>query len=191
MIDEVLIAGFGGQGIMLMGRLLAYGAIYEGLQVTFYPSYGPEMRGGTANCTVVIADERIGSPVRNRFTHLMAMNQASADRFGERVKPGGVIAYNQSLVNAPPARTDVRRVGIPANRIAAELEAAQAANMVAIGGLAQVLKRVGVAALLKGLERVLPAYRRDALALNARAIQRGMEEARQVLAGEGAHGHEG
>jgi 2-oxoglutarate ferredoxin oxidoreductase subunit gamma len=75
MTDEVLIAGFGGQGIMLMGRLLAYGAIYEGLHVTFYPSYGPEMRGGTANCTIVISDERIGSPVRNRFTHLMAITR--------------------------------------------------------------------------------------------------------------------
>ena len=184
MIDEVLIAGFGGQGIMLMGRLLAYGAIYEGLRVTFYPSYGPEMRGGTANCTVVIADERIGSPVRNRFTHLMAMNQASADRFSERVKPGGVIAYNQSLVDTPPARTDVLRVAIPANRIAAELGAAPAANMVAIGGLAQVLKRVGATALVKGLRRVLPVYRHDAIALNETAIQRGIEAARQTPSGE-------
>ncbi len=184
MIDEVLIAGFGGQGIMLMGRLLAYGAIYEGLQVTFYPSYGPEMRGGTANCTVVIADERIGSPVRNRFTHLVAMNQASADRFSERVKPGGVIAYNQSLVDAPPTRPDVLRVGIPANRIAAELQAAQSANMVAVGGLAYVLKRVTAAALVKGLRRVLPVYRHDAVALNETAILRGIEAARQALSAE-------
>jgi 2-oxoglutarate ferredoxin oxidoreductase subunit gamma len=184
MIDEVLIAGFGGQGIMLMGRLLAYGAIYEGLQVTFYPSYGPEMRGGTANCTVVISDERIGSPVRNRFTHLMAMNQASLDKFSGQVKPGGVIAYNESLVDTPPGRTDVMRAGIPANRVAAELQAPQAANMVAIGGLAHVLKRVSAAALVKGLKRVLPAYRQDAIALNESAIERGIEAARQALAGK-------
>jgi 2-oxoglutarate ferredoxin oxidoreductase subunit gamma len=180
MIDEVLIAGFGGQGIMLMGRLLAYGAIYEGLEVTFYPSYGPEMRGGTANCTVVISNERIGSPVRNRFTHLMAMNQASVDKFSERVKPGGVIAYNQSLVDTPPARTDVLRVGIPANRIAAELRAAQAANMVAMGGLLHVLRRISVPALVKGLARVLPGYRHEAIPLNEAAIRRGIE----ALAGE-------
>jgi len=181
MIDEVLIAGFGGQGIMLMGRLLAYGAIYEGFEVTFYPSYGPEMRGGTANCTVVISDERIGSPVRNRFTHLMAMNQASVDKFNERVKPGGVIAYNQSLVDTPPARTDVLRLGIPANRIAAELKAVQAANMVAMGGLLFVLRRISVPSLVKGLARVLPGYRHEAIPLNKAAILRGIE----ALAGEG------
>jgi len=181
MIDEVLIAGFGGQGIMLMGRLLAYGAIYEGFEVTFYPSYGPEMRGGTANCTVVISDERIGSPVRNRFTHLMAMNQASVDKFSERVKPGGVIAYNQSLVDTPPARTDVLRLGIPANRIAAELKAVQAANMVAMGGLLFVLRRISVPSLVKGLARVLPGYRHEAIPLNKAAILRGIE----ALAGEG------
>jgi 2-oxoglutarate ferredoxin oxidoreductase subunit gamma len=181
MIDEVLIAGFGGQGIMLMGRLLAYGAIFEGFEVTFYPSYGPEMRGGTANCTVVISDERIGSPVRNRFTHLMAMNQASVDKFSERVKPGGVIAYNQSLVDTPPARTDVLRLGIPANRIAAELKAVQAANMVAMGGLLFVLRRISVPSLVKGLARVLPGYRHEAIPLNKAAILRGIE----ALAGEG------
>ena len=181
MIDEVLIAGFGGQGIMLMGRLLAYGAIFEGFEVTFYPSYGPEMRGGTANCTVVISDERIGSPVRNRFTHLMAMNQASVDKFSERVKPGGVIAYNQSLVDTPPARTDVLRLGIPANRIAAELKAVQAANMVAMGGLLFLLRRISVPSLVKGLARVLPGYRHEAIPLNKAAILRGIE----ALAGEG------
>ena len=174
MIDEVLIAGFGGQGIMLMGKLLAYGAIYEGLEVTFYPSYGPEMRGGTANCTVVVSDQRIGSPVRNHFSHLMAMNQASVDKFSERVKPDGVIVYNQSLV----------RVAIPANRIAMELNAAQSANMVAMGGLAHVLKRVSVPALVKGLMRVLLKYRHDAIALNETAIQRGIEVVKRVLAAE-------
>ena len=181
MMKEILIAGFGGQGIMLMGQLIAYGAIYEGPEVSFFPSYGPEMRGGTANCTVVISDERIGSPVRNRFTHLMAMNQASVDKFSERVKPGGVIAYNQSLVDTPPARTDVLRLGIPANRIAAELKAVQAANMVAMGGLLFVLRRISVPSLVKGLARVLPGYRHEAIPLNKAAILRGIE----ALAGEG------
>jgi 2-oxoglutarate ferredoxin oxidoreductase subunit gamma len=175
MIDEVLIAGFGGQGVMLMGRLLAYGAIFEGLQVTFYPSYGPEMRGGTANCTVVISEARIGSPVRNRFTHLMAMNQASLDKFGERVKPGGVILYNQSLVETPSGRTDVRQIGVPANGIAEALENPQVANMAAMGGLLTELRRIGVPAVLKGLARVLPAYRHEAIPLNQAAIDRGFE----------------
>ena len=182
MIEEVLIAGFGGQGIMLMGRLLAYGAIYEELEVTFYPSYGPEMRGGTANCTVVVADVRIGSPVRNGFTHLMAMNQASVDKFSERVKPGGVIVYNQSLVETPPVRTDVTRVGVPANQIAAELRAPQTANMAAVGGLACMFKRITVASLVKGLERVLPRYRHEAIALNQAAIRRGIEAVARSIA---------
>ncbi|MGE5256480.1 MAG: 2-oxoacid:acceptor oxidoreductase family protein [Hyphomicrobiales bacterium] len=182
MIDEVLIAGFGGQGIMLMGRLLAYGAIYEGLEVTFYPSYGPEMRGGTANCTVVIADSRIGSPVRNRFTHLMAMNQASVDKFGERVKPGGVIVYNQSLVEQAPVREDVTRVGVPANRIAAELQAPQAANMAAMGGLVGMLQRISPASLIKGLERVLPRHRHETIALNEAAIRSGIEAVARAMA---------
>jgi 2-oxoglutarate ferredoxin oxidoreductase subunit gamma len=175
MIEEVLIAGFGGQGIMLMGRLLAYGAIYEGLNVTFYPSYGPEMRGGTANCTVVISDARIGSPVRNRFSHLTAMNQASVDKFSERVKPGGVIVYNQSLVENPPVRSDVARAGIPADQIATELMNPQAANMVALGALAHILKHISLPALVKGLARVLPEYRHGTIPLNETAIQRGIK----------------
>jgi 2-oxoglutarate ferredoxin oxidoreductase subunit gamma len=180
-IDEVLIAGFGGQGILLMGRLLAYGAIYEGLQVTFYPSYGPEMRGGTANCTVVIADDRIGSPVRNRFTHLMAMNQASVDAFSDRVKPGGVIVFNQALVERPPVRTDVTRAGIPADQIAAGLQAPQAANMAALGGLVGTLSRIGPAAIIRGLGRVLPGYRHDTIPLNEAAIRKGIEAVAKAI----------
>jgi 2-oxoglutarate ferredoxin oxidoreductase subunit gamma len=175
MTEEVLIAGFGGQGIMLMGRLLAYGAIYEDLQVTFYPSYGPEMRGGTANCTVVISDARIGSPVRNRFTHLMAMNQDSVDKFSERVKTGGVIVYNESLVDRPPGRTDVKRIGVPADRIAAEMKASQVANMVALGALSRLLPRIRVRSLVEGLARVLPGYRHEAIPLNETAIRRGID----------------
>lgn len=174
MTDEIIIAGFGGQGIMLMGKLLAYGAIYQGLEVTFYPSYGPEMRGGTANCTVVISDERIGSPVRDWFSFLMAMNQASLDKFGDRVKPGGVIAYNETLVETAPAvGKDVAQIAIPANRIAIEMENAQIANMVAMGGIVRLLKRVSLESLKRGLVRVLPEYRHHLIPLNERAIQRG------------------
>jgi 2-oxoglutarate ferredoxin oxidoreductase subunit gamma len=177
---EVLVAGSGGQGIMLIGRLLAYGAIYEGLQVTFYPSYGPEMRGGTANCTVVISAERIGSPVRNRFTHLLAMNQASVDKFVEQVKSGGTVVYNASMVDAPPTRPDLACTGVAADRIAAELNSPQAANMVALGAFAARLDGIGVPALYRGLERVLPKYRHGAVPLNRDAIRRGMETAGRV-----------
>ncbi|UCE53708.1 MAG: 2-oxoacid:acceptor oxidoreductase family protein [Desulfobacterales bacterium] len=184
-LNEILIAGFGGQGIMLMGKLLAYGAIYKGLEVTFYPSYGPEMRGGTANCTVVISDQRIGSPVRNEFAYLMAMNQASVDKFSERIKPGGVIVCNATLVESPPERRDVKIVKIPANQIAMEMENPQVANMVAMGGLIHELKIISYESLTKGLVRVLPQYRHNLIPLNEQAIQKGFEALEKKLNLEG------
>ena len=177
MLDEILIAGFGGQGIMLMGKLLACGAIYEGLEVTFYPSYGPEMRGGTANCTVVISDNRIGSPVRKFFTCLMAMNQASVDRFTGSVKPGGVIIHNDAAIGSHPGGEDLRFINIPANQIATDMENIQVANMVAMGGLIHVLNTVSLDSLMRGLARVLPKYRHDLIPLNEKAIRKGVEAA--------------
>ena len=177
MLEEILIAGFGGQGIMLMGQLLAYGGIYAGLEVTFFPAYGPEMRGGTANCTVVISDRRIGSPVRSNFTALVAMNPASLARFTDQVKSDGLIAYNQSLIASGPDRGDVTVLEIPANRLAAELGNPQVANMVAIGGLAAALPRISPEALVRGLTRVLPPHRHPLIPINTQAIRLGFETA--------------
>lgn len=179
MLEEILIAGFGGQGIMLMGRLLAYGAIHEGLEVTFFPSYGPEMRGGTAHCTVVISDQRIGSPVRSTFSALMAMNQASVDKFESRLKTGGVLAYNQTLVDNPPNREDVRIVAIPANEIATQLGNPQVANMAAVGGLVTALEIIHLPSLFKGLPKVLPRYRHELIPLNEEAMRRATELVRE------------
>ena len=179
MLEEILIAGFGGQGVMLMGQLLAYGAIYEGLEVTFFPSYGPEMRGGTANCTVVISDQKIGSPIRNHFTALMAMNQASVEKFENRVKTGGVLAYNETIIDTPPERKDVKIVKIPANEIGKELGSPQVANMAALGGLVSALDVISFDSLSKGLERVIPKYRHRLIPLNKEAIRRGMEAVQQ------------
>jgi len=173
MMKEILIAGFGGQGIMLMGQLIAYGAIYDGLEVSFFPSYGPEMRGGTANCTVVVSDQRIGSPIRNQFTVLMAMNQASLDKFEDRIKKGGVIAYNETIISEPPKRTDVDILPIPANQIAAEIGNPQVANMAAIGGLIPTIE-ISLEAFSKGLPRVLPDYRHHLIPVNEDAIKKGM-----------------
>ena len=173
MMKEILIAGFGGQGIMLMGQLIAYGAIYEGLEVSFFPSYGPEMRGGTANCTVVVSDQRIGSPIRNQFTVLMAMNQASLDKFEDRIKQGGVIAYNETIISDPPKRTDVDILPIPANQIAAGIGNPQVANMAAIGGLIPTIE-ISLEAFSKGLPRVLPDYRHHLIPVNEDAIKKGM-----------------
>jgi 2-oxoglutarate ferredoxin oxidoreductase subunit gamma len=185
MVEEILIAGFGGQGVMVMGHLLAYGAIYEGLEVTFFPSYGPEMRGGTANCTLVISDQRIGSPVRNTFTALMAMNQASLAKFEDRVNAGGVLAYNETLIDTPPKRGDVRIVKIPANQIATELGNPQVANMAAAGGLITALGIISPASLFKGLNRELPKHRHHLIPLNEEAIRRGMGVVRESMKGTG------
>ena len=175
MLKEILIAGFGGQGIMLMGQLLAYGGIYEGLEVSFFPSYGPEMRGGTANCTVVLSDERIGSPIRNTFSVLMAMNQASLDKFADRVTAGGVVAYNETLIDSGPERSDVAIVKIPANQIASEMGNPQVSNMAAIGGLIPTLGSVSLESLCKGLSRVLPDYRHHLIPVNEEAMKLGMK----------------
>jgi 2-oxoglutarate ferredoxin oxidoreductase subunit gamma len=175
MLKEILIAGFGGQGIMLMGQLLAYGAIHEGLEATFFPSYGPEMRGGTANCTIVVSDQRIGSPIKNRFSVLMAMNQASLDKFEEQVKPGGILAYNETLIDNPPEAKDVQIVKVPANEIADALNNPQAANMVAVGGLIRALGFISFESLSRGLEKVLPEYRHQSIPLNEKAIKMGMQ----------------
>jgi len=185
MLEEILIAGFGGQGIMLMGQLLAYGAIYEGLEVTFFPSYGPEMRGGTANCTVIISDQRIGSPVRNSFTALMAMNQASLEKFEDRVKIGGVVAYNETLTDTPPKRRDVKIVQIPANEIATELGSPRVANMAAVAGLVTALGVISLDSLFKGLTRVIPKYRHHLIPSNEEAMRRGMEAVQGKMKGIG------
>jgi 2-oxoglutarate ferredoxin oxidoreductase subunit gamma len=183
-LEEILIAGSGGQGIMLMGQILAYGGLYEGLEVTFFPSYGPEMRGGTANCTVVISDRRIGSPVRNTFTALMAMNKASLARFEARVKPGGLVAYNESLIELSPEREDIRLLAVPANRIASELGNPQVANMVALGALAGAFGVISPASLSKGLGRVIPGHRRHLIPINEEAIRKGMDTIQGGKTGE-------
>lgn len=160
---------------MRMGQLIAYGALYEGLEVTFFPSYGPEMRGGTANCTVVISDERIGSPVRDTFTTLMAMNNPSLKRFEAQVKAGGLIAYNETFIDISPERKDIRFLAVPANRIASELGNPQVANMVAIGALAGALGIISPRSLSKGLARIIPQHHRRLIPINEEAIKKGME----------------
>ena len=118
MQTDIMIAGFGGQGVLFAGQLLAYAAMDEGREVTWIPSYGPEMRGGTANCTVVIADEEIGSPLVRNPQAGIAMNLPSLDKYESAIRPGGVLVVNASMVNRAVERTDIRAVAIPCNEIA-------------------------------------------------------------------------
>ena len=133
MHTEIVLAGFGGQGVLLIGKLLAYAAMKAGREVTWMPAYGPEMRGGTCNCTVVLSDRPIGSPISKSPHGLIVLNLPSLDKFEDTVRPGGIIVVNTSLINRLPRRTDVIVVAVPANELALECGNAKAANMVTLG----------------------------------------------------------
>lgn len=133
MENSVLIAGFGGQGVILIGQLLGYAATSTGKSATYYPAYGAEQRGGTANCTVVISDEEIGSPVVTKLDTVIVMNEPSLVRFEQWVKPGGAIVVNCSLISRKVSRADINAVYVPANEIAEKLGSDKAANMVMLG----------------------------------------------------------
>ncbi len=154
---SVIIAGFGGQGVILAGKILAYAAMEQGLEVTWLPSYGPEMRGGTANCTVVFSEDPVGSPIVDEPTALVAMNLPSLDKFEPLVAKGGTIIVNRSLVERAVAREDVKVTSVPLNAVAAKLGSARTINMVALGAY---IKATGVipletvkAAMTKMLEK--------------------------------------
>lgn len=133
MHTEIILAGFGGQGVLLIGKLLAYAGMKAGREVTWMPAYGPEMRGGTCNCTVVLSDRPIGSPISKSPHALIALNLPSLDKFEEAVRPEGIIVVNTSLINRLPNRTDVTVVAVSANEVAIECGSPKAANMVALG----------------------------------------------------------
>lgn len=176
MTTKVIMAGFGGQGVVLMGTLLSYSAMVEGKHTTFFPSYGAEMRGGTANCSVVVSDDEIASPVVNQPDCVVAMNIASLEKFESRVKPGGTIFVNSSLIEKKVERDDVDEVRIPANDIAEELGNSRAANMVILGGLLKKTGAVKVDAVIGCLEKVLSERAMALLDLNKKALRRGFEE---------------
>ena len=173
MHHEIIISGFGGQGALFAGQLLAYGALAEGRHVTWIPSYGPEMRGGTANCTVVISDEEIGSPLTRHPSAVLVLNPPSFDRFEPAVKKDGVLIVNTSLVPTQSARTDIRVVYAPANEIAGELGAAQMANVVMVGALVAATGMLKFETLDQVLDEHVSARHRDKIAANKEALRRG------------------
>jgi 2-oxoglutarate ferredoxin oxidoreductase subunit gamma len=173
MQHEIIISGFGGQGVLFAGQLLSYAAMDDGKEVTWIPSYGPEMRGGTANCTVVIADEEIGSPFVRNPEAAIAMNLPSLDKYEPLVRPGGVLIVNSSMVNREATRKDIRIVKIPGNDIAEELGDKRMTNMVLLGGLLANLPIMPVAKLEKALKEHLPARHHKMLPKNYEALSRG------------------
>lgn len=174
MENKVLLAGFGGQGVMLMGQLLGYTSKDADKYATYYPSYGPEMRGGTANCTVVISDEMIATPVPSKVDVFIAMNQPSLDKYLNKVKSGGVVIANSSHVKNEIERDDVKVHYIPADDIASELGSIKSANMVMVGAYLNVSKILEVEQLLETM-KVQLARKASFFEMNKAAIQKGVE----------------
>jgi 2-oxoglutarate ferredoxin oxidoreductase subunit gamma len=177
MNESVIMSGFGGQGILLMGQLLCYAGMHEGKNVTWMPSYGPEMRGGTANCTVRISSERIGSPVTRFPQSLVAMNKASLDKFEGAIQKGGFLVVNSSLVDRDPVRTDIRFIQVPANQIAEKAGTLQVTNMAALGAYVAGRGVVSLDSVIVALRRMIPEHRKELLAVNEEALRRGAEAA--------------
>jgi len=182
MQEEVIISGFGGQGALFAGQLLAYSALNEGKHVTWIPSYGPEMRGGTAHCVVIVSDEEIGAPIIRNPTSAMVLNLPSLDKYEPLVKPGGVLVVNRSLIPKSAARRDIRVVEVPANDLAAEIGSAKMANVVMLGALLEMTRAVSLQAALRALDEHLPAKARNLLENNKRALSKGAEVARAQAA---------
>lgn len=176
MKHEIIIAGFGGQGVLLLGQMLAYAGMIEGKQVSWMPSYGPEMRGGTANCTVVLSDGEVGSPVVSHPTSLIVMNRPSLDKFEPMLRPEGLLFLNKSLIDRGAQREDINVYEVRATEIADELGSGRVANMVMLGAFTQITGVVSFETLETVLKKVLPEHRHNLIPLNLQAIERGSQE---------------
>ena len=180
MYQDVIIAGFGGQGVMLIGNLFAYAGMNAGLNVTFIPVYGPEMRGGTANCTVVVSDDDIGSPIIKTPKSLILMNQPSADKFLPRMEKGGFAVLNTSLVAMPADANGAKLLGVAANEIADSLGNVKMANMVALGAYVQATGLMPLSAVSDSLKDVISAHYSKLIPKNIEALDAGAAAARDA-----------
>lgn len=178
MKNEILISGFGGQGVLSMGKFLAYAALMEGKEVSWMPAYGPEQRGGTANVTVIVSDAPISSPILSRYDTAVLLNQPSLERFEHTIKPGGILIYDPNAICEPPTRTDITIYQIPATDTAIEMKNVKAFNMIVLGGLMKALPIVTLDNVLKALRKTLPERHHHLIPLNEEAVKQGMEKLR-------------
>ena len=178
--ERIIIAGFGGQGVLMLGKLLAEAGMREGKQVTWLPSYGPEMRGGTANCNVIISDALIGAPIVTEATCVIAMNLPSLDRFASFVQPGGWLLLNSSLLPRVPVRSDLRILPIPVNEIAQRQGSTRVANVVMLGACLALTRTVQKASIIAAIEDVLGPGKQHLLAINLNALEAGLAFASHV-----------
>ena len=180
MTEEMIIAGFGGQGVLSMGKILAYSGLMDDKEVTWMPSYGPEQRGGTANVTVILSDERISSPILNTYDTVIVLNQQSLDRFEKQVKPGGVLIYDSYGIHQPPTRTDIKSYCINAMEASFEMKNGKAFNMIVLGALLKVIPIVALENVVKALRKTLPERHHHLIPLNEEALHKGMESVTSV-----------
>ncbi len=175
MTTKILLAGFGGQGLLFAGKFLAYKGLLEDKQISWLPSYGPEMRGGTANCSVIISDEPIGSPIVSQPDILVAMNLPSLDKYESAVVPGGTILVESTLISRKVARTDVETFYVPATQMAIDMGAPTLANMILVGKLIREKQTVSYEGLEAALKKVVSAKHADLLEINLNAVRTGYE----------------
>lgn len=180
MTEEIIIAGFGGQGVLSMGKILAYSGIMQDKEVSWMPSYGPEMRGGTANVTVILSDERVNSPILNHYDSAIILNQPSIDKFEPLVKPRGLLLYDNNGITHHPTRKDINIYKIQASDEAVKMGAIKIVNMIVLGGYLKIKPIVELDNVMKGLKKSLPERHHKLLPLNEEAIKRGMEIVEKV-----------
>lgn len=173
MLEEIIIAGFGGQGVMSMGQLIAYAGMLEGKGVSWLPSYGPEQRGGTANCAVVVSDQPVASPLVTSPTTAIVLNNPSFDKFEPRVRQGGLLLLNSSLVVRSSERKDIKTIEINATDMANDLGNSRVANMVLLGAFLEETKIVSEEAIIESLKKVLSSDKHHLLEVNEKALKKG------------------
>jgi 2-oxoglutarate ferredoxin oxidoreductase subunit gamma len=173
MLEEIIIAGFGGQGVMSMGQLIAYAGMLEGKGVSWLPSYGPEQRGGTANCAVIVSDEPVGSPLVTNPSTAIILNIPSFDKFEHRVRPGGLLIINSSLVTRVSERSDIEIIELTATDMAADLGNARVANMILLGAFIELTKVVSNESIIESLKKVLSEEKHHLIEVNKQALNKG------------------
>ena len=180
MTEEIIIAGFGGQGVLSMGKIMAYSAVIQEMEVSWMPAYGPEMRGGTANVTVIISSERISSPIIRHFDTAIILNQQSLDKFEPAVKSGGVLIYDGNGITRHPERKDISIYRIDAAEEAGRMNMSKVFNMMVLGGYIKVRPIIRIENVLKGLKKSLPERYHSLIPLNEKALIRGEEIIKEV-----------
>lgn len=180
MTEEIIIAGFGGQGVLSMGKIMAYSAVMQDMEVSWMPSYGPEMRGGTANVIVIISNERISSPIIRHFDTAILLNQQSLDKFEDSLKPGGVLIYDSNGVTRHPERKDITIYCVDATEEAAKMKSSKTFNMIVLGGFIKVRPIIKLENVIRGLKESLPERYHSLIPMNEKALARGEEIIKEV-----------